>query len=127
MSVTLSSLSAWVLAVVLVVAAGAKLVRGDATGAEMAELGLVAPGLLARLVPMAELVAAALLVILPPWGGTLSFALLAAFTAVLIQVLRSGRTVSCSCFGGLADRPISRWTLARNVVLLLLAAVAAAG
>lgn len=118
-------LAAWALAVVLAVAAGAKLVGRADTGDEMAQLGLAAPGVLAWLVPAAELVAAGLLVVVPAWGGIFAFALLAAFTAVLVQVLRSGRTVSCNCFGGLTSRPVSRWSVARNLVLLALAAVAA--
>ena len=124
-AVTLVHVAAWSLALVLAVAAVAKLARRDATGAEMAQLGLAVPQLLARLVPLAELVSAVLLVVLPPWGGMLSFALLAGFTAVLVQVLRSGQAVSCNCFGGLSSRPVSRWSLVRNTVLLALAAVVA--
>ena len=52
------------------------------------------------------------------------FALLAAFTAVLIGVVRSGRMVACSCFGGLSSKPVSPLTLVRNVGLLLLAGLA---
>lgn len=116
-----------VLAVVLAVAAGAKLARRGDTGQELAQLGLLAPELLARVVPVVELATAVLLVVVPAWGGVAAFALLAAFTVVLVRVLRSGRVVSCNCFGALSRRPVSGWSLARNGVLLALAAVAAAG
>jgi hypothetical protein len=82
---------------------------------------------LAWLVPTTELVAVGLLITAPAWGGIFAFALLAAFTAVLVQVLRSGRPVICNCFGGLTTRPVSKWSLARNLVLLALAALAATG
>ena len=88
-------------------------------------MGLLAPGVLAWAVPAAELGAAGLLVVAPAWGGMSAFALLAAFTTVLVRVLRSGRAVSCNCFGGLSNRPISNRTLVRNAVLLGLALVAA--
>ena len=116
-----------VLALVLVVAAGAKLRRPEATAGELAALGLLAAAPLARLVPLVELATAATLVVAPAWGGVVAFALLAAFTTVLVGVLRSGRVVSCACFGGIAERPVSALTLARNAALLALAAVAAVG
>ena len=116
-----------VLALVLVVAAGAKLRRPSQTADELATLGLRQAGVLAWLVPAVELATAAALVVAPAWGGVLAFALLAAFTAVLVPVVRSGRLVTCSCFGGISSRPVSPWTLVRNGGLLALAAVAATG
>lgn len=116
-----------VLAIVLAVAAVAKLARRSGTGEELAQLGLLAPDVLAWVVPVVELACAVLLVVVPAWGGIAAFALLAAFTVVLVRVLRSGREVSCNCFGALSRRPVSTWSLARNGVLLVLAAVAAAG
>jgi len=125
--VSTARLAALVLAGVLVVAAGAKLARRRQTGTELESLGLVAPQVLAWLVPAAEVGVALLLVAAPAWGGMAAFALLVAFTTVLVRVLRSGRAVSCNCFGALSSRPISPATLARNVVLLGLSLVAAAG
>ncbi|MEZ5411523.1 MAG: hypothetical protein R2761_26055 [Acidimicrobiales bacterium] len=122
---TAARAAALVLAAVLVVAAGAKLARRGATGDELASLGLVAPGVLAWAVPAAELVVAGLLVVTPAWGGMAAFALLVAFTTVLVRVLRSGRPVSCNCFGALSSRPISPTTLLRNLALLALAVIAA--
>ncbi len=122
---TVARVAGLVLAAVLVVAAGAKLVRRGDTGRELESLGLVAPEVLAWLVPAAELGVAGLLVLVPVWGGMAAFALLVAFTTVLVRVLRSGRAVSCNCFGALSSRPISPTTLLRNLALLALALVAA--
>lgn len=119
------TLAALALAVVLAVAAVTKARRPAATADDFASLGLAAPGPLARIVPAAEAACAVALVIVPAWGGVAAFALLAAFTAVLVPVVRSGRIVNCSCFGGVGSRPVSAWTLARNAVLLALAAVSA--
>ncbi len=116
--------AAYLLAAVLAVAALTKLRRPAAVAADFGELGLVAPNALARVVPVLELACAALLVIVPAWGGIASFALLAAFTAVLVNVIRSGRVVACRCFGALTDEPVSPRTLARNAALLALALLA---
>lgn len=124
---TVARAAALALAVILVVAAGAKLARRGDTGRELESLGLIAPEVLAWLVPVAELAVALLLVVVPVWGGMAAFALLVAFTTVLVRVLRSGRTVSCNCFGALSSRPISPTTLLRNLALLALALIAAAG
>lgn len=113
------------LAIVFTLAAAAKLRRPQATASELAELGLVWPHGLARVVPAIELVLAFALIVFPAWGGIGSFAALAAFTTVLIGVVRSGRVVSCSCFGGMSSRPISSLTLLRNGVLLVSAALVA--
>lgn len=117
--------AAAVLAVVFVVAAGAKARHRTATASEFTELGLLAPDLLARVVPAAELVIAIALLVARPVGGVAAFALLAAFTTVLYNVTRSGRVVSCRCFGAMSSRPVSTLTLVRNGVLLALAAIAA--
>lgn len=117
--------AAIVLAAVLVVAAVAKLRDPEATAADFASLGLPAGPLLARAVPAAELATAAALVLNPGWGGVVAFALLAAFTAVLASVIRSGRVATCACFGGSTAEPVSARHLVRNGVLLALAAIAA--
>ena len=119
-----TDLAAYLLALVFAVAAFTKVRRRDAVAADFAELGLAWPGVLARVVPALELGCAALLVVAPEWGGVASFALLAAFTTVLINVVRTGRVVACRCFGALSEEPVSGRTLLRNAALLALAAVA---
>ena len=117
--------AALVLAAVLVVAGVAKFRRPQSTAEDFASLGLPRPGLLAVLVPVVEFACAILLVVVPGWGGVASFGLLAAFTAVLVTVLRSGRVVPCACFGGNDRDPISIRHVVRNGVLGLLALAAA--
>lgn len=123
---TVAQVAALALAAVFVIAAGAKLRSPAATATELAELRLRFPTALAWLLPAIEIVVAAMLILAPAWGGIVAFALLAAFTAVLVGVVRSGRSVSCRCFGGLSTKPISKLTLVRNGALLALAAVATA-
>ncbi len=121
----ISSLAAVGLAAVLLWAAGAKLLRPTETAADFRQLGLPAPMLLARLVPLVEIATALLLLMAPGWGGVVGFALLAGFTALLLAVVRSGRVVSCGCFGSSSTEPVSMVEVARNGLLLLAAAVAA--
>ncbi len=120
-----SSIVAVLLALVLLAAAAAKLRRPDTTAGDFAALGLPAPKLLARLVPFAEVAVAALLLVLPGWGGVAAFAMLAGFSALLVGLIRSGSQVACSCFGAVSDEPVSWVEIARNLVLLLMAAGAA--
>lgn len=124
---SLVRLPALVLALVFILAAGAKARSPRATASELAELRLRFPQVLAWVLPAVEIGVATTLLLAPSWGGVIAFALLAAFSVVLVGVVRSGRTVSCRCFGGLSTRPISRWTLGRNGLLLAMAALAAVG
>ncbi len=125
--VALAPVAGLALAAVFVIAAVTKTIDRPATVREFSELGLPRPALLARAVPPAELVIAILLVARPAIGAALAALALLAFTAVLAAVLRSGRTVSCGCLGALSAKPVSSLTLARNGVLLTLAALASAG
>ncbi|MGI9615874.1 MAG: MauE/DoxX family redox-associated membrane protein [Acidimicrobiales bacterium] len=120
-----TNLAAYLLAAIFLFAAITKIRRPEEVAADFAELGLAWPRTLAGLVPALELGCAVLLVAAPEWGGIASFALLAAFTAVLINVLRTGRVVACRCFGALSEEPVSTRTLLRNAALLTLAAIAA--
>jgi len=118
--------AALILAAVFVVAAVSKLRSPATTARDLTEIGLRAPRLLAWLLPLGELATAVALVLAPGWGGVIGFALLAAFTVVLVRLVREGRPVACRCFGGFSSEPVSPLTLARNAVLLLLAAAASA-
>lgn len=121
----LALVAALILAVVLVLAGVAKLRRPAETAEDFAGLGLPWPGPLATLVPLVEIGCAALLVLVPGWGGVAAFGLLAVFTAALAPVIRSGRVVSCACFGALDRGPVSGRHLVRNGALGLLALAAA--
>jgi hypothetical protein len=115
----MSYVAALVLAGLLAWAGVAKLARPRTTAAAFAALGV--PG--ARLVPLLELVVAALLVTWPAVGGWSAAALLLAFGAVLVRAARRG--VGCACFGAAPSQPASAWELVRNGGLLVLAVAAA--
>ena len=86
-------------------------------------MGLAAPELLSWLVPVAEVVVAIMLVMVPWVGATLALALLAAFTLVLARLKASGRTIACRCFGAASAETISSAQLIRNGLLIAAAIV----
>ncbi len=114
-----------VLALVFAWAAGAKIATPEETADGFAELGLPRPALLMRVIVGAEVTTALVLLMAPEWGGILAFALLAGFTVYLADLVRSGRPVTCRCFGGANVEPVSSKSLLRNGVLLVMAVVAA--
>ncbi len=113
------------LAGVFAVAGGIKLLDPTKTVAEFRQLRLPAPAILARAVPMAELATAFAIVVRPRFGALPATIMLLGFTAVVAATLRSGRTVSCGCLGALSRQPISGATMARNLVLMAMAAMTA--
>ena len=113
------------LVVVLVAAAAAKLARPGRflrTLTSLPWLSLPAARVLTRLVPLAELGVAVLLVVIPLAGAIAALALLVVFTGVLAGELVAGRRFSCGCFGGTESRPAGPVTLLRNALLLAAAA-----
>jgi hypothetical protein len=113
------------LAAVFVAAAAGKLTSRSRTVETLTEFG-VAESLrrpIAIALPLAELAIAVGL--LPAataaWAALAAALLLAAFTVAVARTLLQGREVDCNCFGSLGPSRISRWTLARNVLLLVLA------
>ncbi|MFD9687004.1 MauE/DoxX family redox-associated membrane protein [Kitasatospora sp. NPDC059146] len=77
-------------------------------------------------VPLAEALLALLVWVPAPvtsWAFAATGGLIALFAAVLVRLLRRGADVSCPCFGA-SGVPVTRAHVARNLVLL---AVAAAG
>ncbi len=114
-----------VLAIVFAVAAGSKLLSIDDTVSGFADLGIPSPRIAIWLVIALELAIAVALVATPSWGSIAAFATLVGFTVFLAGLVRSGRPVSCRCFGGATTEPVSSKTLARNVALLVVAAAVA--
>lgn len=113
------------LAVVLAVAAVAKLRHRDRVRSEMASLlpaRAAAP--VAAVLPFAELGLAAML--LGWWGspvpGVLTGLVVLSFTVVLVRAL--ARRVPCPCFGGGSARPVGPIDVFRNGILLALAVLA---
>jgi uncharacterized membrane protein YphA (DoxX/SURF4 family) len=87
--------------------------------------GLPRPAAIA--LPWLEVVLGALLV--AQYGGRATalaaLALLVAFTAVVVRHVARGDEVPCACFGALSTSAVSTRTIARNAVLVALAAVGA--
>ncbi len=118
-------------AVVLFVSGWAKV--GDVTGTRLAFIAMKVPASLTRpgpvrALPFVELALGVALLV--TWGrvlgviGAATTLLFLAYVAVVARVLRSGDSVECHCFGTLGDDRVTASTLARNVVLVVLAALA---
>jgi len=116
--------AAVVLAVVFGWAAVAKLVRHRDTVVAFRELGLPVPRLLAVLVPGAELVVAACLLLRPDVGAVVALAALVVFTAVVVRAVLRGSTGGCGCFGSRRVDPVSLADVLRNGLLAALGVIA---
>lgn len=110
---------------VLLVAGVAKLCQ-PAWPATAAAFG--APRWLVPALPWGEVVLGALLVagIGLPWTALLAAGLLAAFAVLVGLRVRRGDAVPCGCFGETSPEPVGRDTVLRNVLLVILALMAAA-
>ncbi len=125
------SRSAWgiaaavVVAGVLLLAGVLKLARPSDWRAQAAGLGV--PKAVASIVPFVEIGVGAVLLV--QWRrqafAWVAVALFAAFTALLGLRLAQGKRPPCACFGALSSRPIGAGHLARNVVFMVMAALAA--
>lgn len=111
-------LAAAVLAIVFVVAAGAKLRDPLATRSTLVGFGLPGPRLLAVVLPVTEGATALLLLVNPRTGGPCAVALLAAFTTLITGRLLAGHHDACGCFGAWSSRPLSWRDIARNLILI---------
>lgn len=106
------------------IASGASKVFSPTWPDQATRLG--SPPIMARLLPLGELVLGVLGaadVARAPVIATMS-GLLMAFTAVLVRAIVGGNPPPCACFGGMSTRPVGWWSVARNVALLAVAAVA---
>jgi methylamine dehydrogenase accessory protein MauD len=117
------------LAAVFAVAAVAKLTRRAETESTLEAFG-VAAGLrrpLAAALPLAELAIAAALLFpaSAPFAGVAALLFLLAFSVAVGRTLARGEQVDCNCFGSLGPSEITRWTLVRNLVLLVPAGIVA--
>jgi cytochrome oxidase Cu insertion factor (SCO1/SenC/PrrC family) len=120
-------------AVVLLVSGWSKL--GDVTGLRLAFVAMRVPTALSRVavvrsLPYVELALG--LALLLTWGWLLAVVgatvtvLFLGYTLLVARVLRAGDSVDCQCFGSLGDDRVTLVTLARNLVLVALAALATA-
>lgn len=114
-----------VLAVVFGLSAWGKFADGVGTRKAVGEFGIPiswVPAVAWGLPAVEALVAVALL---PPWtaaaAALVAILLLGMFTGAVVRLLRQGKRPVCSCFGASSAAPIGRGTVARNVVLIVLA------
>ena len=85
--------------------------------------------LVRTVLPWFEIVIGVLLIIrlAPAVVGTVCVVVLAAFTMALIRVLATGQRPPCMCFGVTRARPLSWFSVVRNVALLGAAVAVIAG
>lgn len=91
---------------------------------EFTALGIRSPEVVARALPVAEVLVAVLLAVIPWVGAVAAVGLLVVFTTVVARVVRSGSRLSCACFGAVSDRPVTWVDLVRNLLLVAAALVA---
>lgn len=115
-----------ILAGVFGLAGIAKLLDRPGSRQSMREFGVPAAlaGPLAIGLPVAELACAVALVpgAYAWWAAVGGLTLLAAFTVAILANLARGRTPDCHCFGRIHSEPVGWPTVARNVVLMGMAA-----
>jgi uncharacterized membrane protein YphA (DoxX/SURF4 family) len=116
-----------VLAAVFLVAAVGKVRDQAGTRRSLESFGVprtIAPAA-AMVLPVAELaIAVALVPVATAWAaGIAALVLLVAFTAALAIGLLRGVEAECHCFGAVSSRPVGPGTLARNLLLVALAAL----
>lgn len=116
--------SAVALAALLVIAAMAKLLSPEETERSFAALAVPNPASAARLVPLPEVAAALLLLVVPAVGGIATLMLLAFFSTFVVTRLRAGVVAPCACFGAASTAPLSWITLGRNLTMAVLAVAA---
>lgn len=120
-----------VLAATLVIAAVAKWRHPDRDGDALAGAGLpgwISSPVVRRWHPLAELVLGVGLVVLPSPVNLLPVVgagvLVLAYLVIVVTALRAPEPVSCGCFGAEDSAPVTRRTLLRNLLLVLVAGVA---
>ena len=123
----LAVISRLCLAAVFAIAGFAKLRDADGFRRSFGDFGVpeaIAP-MVARLVPVAELVCAILLLPVASawWGATGGLALLALFTLTICPNLLRGRAPQCHCFGHSNSAPVGWNTVVRYALLGGLAAL----
>ena len=116
----------WLLALVF---AGAAVAKAARWGEFVETVGAIVPAtpdrlraVLAGATILVELGCAALLLTRPVAGALVAIAALAVFAAVAEYVVRSGRRVTCACFGDFGRAALGRRTQLRNLALAIVAA-----
>ena len=119
-----ATIAAVVLGLLFVLSGAAKVARRGQWLTDAAALGTPRP--VAVVVPWVEIALGALLVarVGLPWTAVAVLVLLAAFNGLLLVRLDDDVRLPCACFGAWSARPVSWWSVGRNVALGVLALVA---
>ncbi len=117
-------LASLVLGAVFLVAGASKLVAGEQWVDQARALG--APRWIAPAVPWFEIVLGAALVaqVARPLVAGVAALVLVAFTGLIVARLTEGEHPACACFGRWSARPLGTGHVVRNVVLVVVAALA---
>jgi len=109
---------------VFLISGGAKIAAGPAWPEEARGLG--APPILVPVLPWAEIVLGAILVmqLAPVIAAAVALVVLVAFTALIVRRLSQGRHPPCACFGAWSTKPLGPGHVARNAGFIVLGVVA---
>lgn len=109
---------------VFLISGGSKVAAGPAWPEQASGLG--APTMLVPVLPWAEIVLGAILVmqLAPVIAAAVALVVLVAFTALIVQQLSKGRHPPCACFGAWSTKPLGPGHVARNVGFIALGVVA---
>lgn len=120
----ISIVAAIVVGVVFLVAGGSKIASGPEWPVQARGLG--APAVTIPFVPWVEIVIGAALVvqIARRPAAIAALVVLVTFTALLVAQLARGHRPPCACFGAWSAKPLGVGHVVRNVVLVVVAALA---
>jgi len=109
---------------VFLISGGSKIAAGPAWPEEARGLG--APPILVPVLPWAEIVLGAVLVmqLAPVIAAAVAVVVLVAFTALIVRRLSQGRHPPCACFGAWSTKPLGPGHVARNAGFIVLGVVA---
>ncbi len=113
-----------VLGFVFLVSGGSKIAAGPAWPEQARGLG--APAIVVPVLPWAEIVLGAILVmqLAPIPAAAVALVVLLAFTALIVRRLSQGRHPPCACFGAWSAKPLGPGHVARNAGFMVLGVLA---
>ena len=113
----------------MIVAGAAKVAARQSWPVQAKEMG--APGWVIPILPWLELAIGAALIVgtrdIQRLGAVAAAGLLTVFSVQIARMLRRGERPVCACFGSWSARPLGPRHLARNLGLVLIAAVIVVG
>jgi uncharacterized membrane protein YphA (DoxX/SURF4 family) len=125
--IAVSLVASILLGLVFLVSGGSKIAAGPAWPEQARGLG--APAVVVPVLPWAELVLGAVLVmqLAPMPAAAVALVVLAAFTALIVRQLSRGQHPPCACFGSWSAKPLGPGHVARNAGFMLLGVLALLG